>query len=65
MSLYKLAQFISKFIKTKQLGFYFYDNFFNQLYYIMIEKDDRESKNSVESDNKSKKTMIKLYIIYI
>ena len=59
MNLYKLAQFISEFIKTQRLGFYFYDSFSNQLYCAMIEEDDGENKNSVESGNISEKTMIK------
>lgn len=60
ISSYKLAQFVSEFIKTRQSRFYFYDNFPNQLYRAMIEKDDKEDKNSVESSNRSEKTVIKL-----
>lgn len=59
MSLYKLAQFVSEFIKTRQSGFYSHDNFPNQLHCAMIEEDDGEDENSVESSNRSKKTVIK------
>lgn len=31
----------------------------------MIEKDNRENENSVESSNKSKKAMVRLHIAYI
>lgn len=59
MSSYKLAQFVSEFIKTRRPGFYSYDNFPNQLYRAMIEEDDGENENSVESGNRSEKTVIK------
>lgn len=65
MSLYKLIQFVLKFIKSWQLGFYFYDNFSNMLHCTIIERVNRENKNSVGSGNKSKKTMIKSYTAYI
>lgn len=59
MSLYKLAQFVSEFIKTRQPGFCFYDNFLNQLHCAMIEEDNEEDENLVESSNRSEKTVIK------
>ena len=59
MSSYKLAQFVSKFIKTWRPGFYSHDNFSNQLYGAMIEEDDGENENSVESGNRSEKTVNK------
>ena len=40
MSPYKLAQFVSKFIKIRQLGFNSYDNFLNQLHCVIIGKDE-------------------------
>ena len=59
ISSYKLAQFVWEFIKTRQPGFYFHDSFSNQLYRAMIKEDDGENENSVESDNRSEKTVIK------
>ena len=61
MSSYKLAQFVSEFIKTGRPRFYFHDSFSNKLYCAMIEDNDRENKNSVEFDNRSEKTVIKPY----
>lgn len=61
MSSQKLVQFVLKFIKTQQPGFYSYDNFHNQLYYKMIEENNRENENLVKSNNKSEKIVIKLY----
>ena len=62
MSSYKLVQFVSKFIKTKQPGFYSHDNFPNQLHCAMMENNKRENENSVESSNRSKKNVIRPYI---
>ena len=59
ISSYKLAQFVSKFIKTRRPGFYSHDNFPNQLHCAMIEEDDGEDENSVESSNRSEMTVIK------
>ena len=59
MSSYKLAQFVSEFIKTRRPGLYSHDNFPNQLHCAMIEEDDREDENSVYSSNRSEKTVIK------
>ena len=59
MNSYKLAQFVSEFIKIRRPGFYSYDNFPNQLHRAMIEEDDGENENSVESSNRSEKTVIK------
>lgn len=61
MSSYKLAQFVSEFIKTRRPKFYSHDNFPNQLYCAMIEEDVGKSENSVDSSNRFEKTMIKPY----
>ena len=58
MSLYKLAQFVYEFIKTRQPGFYSHDNFLNQLYRAIIEENNREDENLVKSSNRSEKTVI-------
>lgn len=42
MSLYKLAQFVFDFIRTKRPGFYPYETFPNQLHCAMIEEDDNQ-----------------------
>ena len=47
MSSYKLTQFVSEFIKTRQPGFYFYDSFPNQLYRAMIEENGGENKTQL------------------
>lgn len=59
MSSYKLAQFVSEFIKTKRPGFYSHDNFSNQLYCAIIEEDNGKDENLVESSNRCEKTVIK------
>lgn len=45
MSSYKFIQFVSEFIKTRQSRFYFHKNFFNQLYCVIIEKDNKKDEN--------------------
>lgn len=64
MSSQKLAQFVSEFVKTKQPEFYSNDNFPNQLHHAMMGDDNEENENSVESSNRSKKTVIKLHTTY-
>ena len=59
MKSYKLAKFVLKFIKTRRPRFYFHDNFLNQFYHLIIEKNDGKNENSVKSGNRSEKIVIK------
>lgn len=65
ISLYKFSQFVLEFIKTRQLEFYFYNNFFNPLHYAIIEKNNGKDENSIKFNNKSEKIVIKLHTTYI